>query len=178
VLGKHSGRHALKDRIRELGYHLDEAQFERVFDAFKVLADRKKVVTDADIEALARGSQIKTSESVVLEGFSVQSRSDGPATGTVRLRRDGQPLEHQAQGDGPIDAVFKAIEQMLGLKLVLESFTLSAVTGGEDAQGEATVKVRQEKKVFNGHGLSTDVIEASIRAFLAAINALMNEPRE
>jgi 2-isopropylmalate synthase len=178
VLGKHSGRHAFEQRLTDLGFHFEAARIQELFAQFKMLADRKKVVTDADIEALARGSQIKTAERVVLDGFAVQSGSAGPATSTVRLRRDGQLLEHQAHGDGPIDAAFKAVEQMLGLSLTLESFTLSAVTGGEDAQGEATVKVRQGKQIYNGHGLSTDVIEASIRAFLTAINALMNEPRE
>jgi 2-isopropylmalate synthase len=178
VLGKHSGRHAFEQRLTDLGFHFEAARIQELFVQFKALADRKKTVTDADIEALARGSQIRIAERVVLDGFTVQSGSTGPATATVRLRRDGQPLEHQAAGDGPIDAAFQAIEQALGLTLALDSFTLSAVTGGEDAQGEATVKVRCGKQVFNGHGLSTDVIEAGIRAFLSAINALLNESRE
>jgi 2-isopropylmalate synthase len=174
VLGKHSGRHAFESRLQDLGFHFDAAKIQSLFAEFKVLADRKKTVSDADVEALARGSATQSEEVLKLDGFVVQSGNDFPAACTVFVRRDGQLVRHAAQGDGPIDAAFKAIEGIIGFTLTLEAFTLSAVTGGEDAQGEATVKVRRDDRIYNGHGLSTDVIEASIRAYLSAINAMLS----
>ena len=173
VIGKHSGRHAFESRLADLGFHFDAAKIADLFAQFKVLADRKKVVSDADIEALARGVAGQAEERVKLDRFVVQSGNDIPATCTVSLLKDGELARHTANGDGPIDASFKAMEGILGLTLKLESFTLSAVTGGEDAQGEANVKVRHNDRIYNGRGLSTDVVEASIRAYLSAINALL-----
>jgi 2-isopropylmalate synthase len=176
VLGKHSGRHAFETRLAELGFPLSEAAIQVLFAQFKELADRKKVVSDADLEALARqqAGQV-TVERVKLDRFIVNSGNTITATSTVRLSRDGALLEHVAIGDGPIDASFKAIGEMLGLELKLEAFSLGAVTGGEDAQGEATLKVRCGGRVYNGRGLSTDIVEASIRAFLDAVNVLLQE---
>ena len=175
VLGKHSGRHAFEDRLQELGFHFEAVRIQELFAEFKLLADRKKTVSDADVEALARGSAAQAEEILKLERFVVQSGNDIPATCTVFLRRDGASSRHSATGDGPIDAAFKAIEGLLGFALKLETFTLSSVTGGEDAQGEATVKVRRGERLYNGHGLSTDVIEASIKAYLSAVNALLGD---
>jgi 2-isopropylmalate synthase len=177
VLGKHSGRHAFEGRLAELGFHLEAAKIQEIFAEFKVLADRKKTVTDADLEALARGSAGQAEEILKLERFVVQSGNDIPASCTVFLRKDGALSRHSATGDGPIDAAFKAIEGILGFTLTLETFTLSSVTGGEDAQGEASVKVRRAGRPYHGHGLSTDVIEASIKAYLSAVNALLGEER-
>jgi 2-isopropylmalate synthase len=174
VLGKHSGRHAFDTRLRELGFEFPEETRAALFAQFKALADRKKVVTDADIEALARGMQKRPQdERVKLARFVVNSGNTITASSTVRLIRDGEVLEHVAIGDGPIDASFKAIEQMLGIPFTLEAFSLGAVTGGEDAQGEATVKVRFGDRLVNGRGLSTDVVEAGIRALLDAINVYL-----
>jgi 2-isopropylmalate synthase len=177
VLGKHSGRHAFEERLSDLGFAFDGERVQTLFDQFKQLADRKKTVSDADIEALARGLETggQMPERVRLERFNVQSGNVITATSTVRLVRDGATVEHVAAGDGPIDASFRAINHLVGLHPSLEAFSLSAVTGGEDAQGEATVKVRAGERLYNGHGLSTDVIEASIRAYLAALNAILNE---
>jgi 2-isopropylmalate synthase len=176
VLGKHSGRHAFETRLAELGFTLADDKLALLFGQFKELADRKKTVSDADIEALARQQvgQVLV-ERVKLDRFVVHSGNTITATSTVRLSKEGTLLEHVAIGDGPIDASFKAIEQMLDLKLVLESFNLGAVTGGEDAQGETTLKVRCGDRVYNGHGLSTDIVEASIRALLDAVNAVLQE---
>jgi len=173
VLGKHSGRHAFDNRLEDLGFHLEPEKIADLFAQFKLLADRKKVVSDADIEALARGVAGQAEERIKLDRFVVQSGNDIPATSTISLVKDGKPARHTANGDGPIDASFKAIEGILGFALKLESFTLSAVTGGEDAQGEANVKVRHNDRIYNGRGVSTDVVEASIRAYLSAINALL-----
>ncbi|MFZ4396637.1 MAG: 2-isopropylmalate synthase [Kiritimatiellia bacterium] len=177
VLGKHSGRHAFDGRLTELGFHFDAVRLQTLFTAFKALADRKKTVTDADIEALARGSAGQAEEVLQLERFVVQSGNDIPASCTVFLRKDGELSRHSATGDGPIDAAFKAIEGILGFHLTLETFTLSSVTGGEDAQGEASVKVRHGERMYHGHGLSTDVIEASIKAYLSAVNALLGDEK-
>ena len=176
VLGKHSGRHAFEDRLKELGFHFEAAKLNEVFSRFKVLADRKKVVSDADIEALARGlAAAQAVERVTLDRFEVRSGRGVPATSAVTLLHDGRSDSCQATGDGPIDASFKAVEAILGLTLKLEGFAVSAVTGGEDAQGEANVKVRHGDRVYNGHGVSTDVIEARLLAYLSAINALLGD---
>jgi 2-isopropylmalate synthase len=176
VLGKHSGRHAFETRLQELGFNMAESILQTLFNQFKELADRKKIVTDADLEALARQQMGQVArERVKLDRFIVHSGNTITATSTVRLAKDGALVEHVAIGDGPIDASFKAVEQMLGLDLKLESFSLGAVTGGEDAQGEATIKVRCLDRIYNGRGLSTDIVEASIRALLDAINVLLQE---
>jgi len=175
VLGKHSGRHAFESRLMELGFHFDADKLQELFVAFKALADRKKTVSDVDIEALARGSAGQAEEILKLERFVVQSGNDIAASCTVFLRKHGELSQHSATGDGPIDAAFKAIEGILGFSLKLETFSLSSVTGGEDAQGEASIKVRRGERMYNGHGLSTDVIEASIRAYLSAVNALLSD---
>jgi 2-isopropylmalate synthase len=175
VLGKHSGRHAFEGRLKEWGFAFDEQKIAGLFAMFKELADRKKTVTDADIEALARGVETQVAEQVKLDRFVVQSGNAITASATVSIVRDGRTLEQVSTGDGPIDAAFKAVDQLVGVHPQLESFTLSAVTGGEDAQGEAVVKIRQDDRLYNGRGVSTDVVEASIRAYLAAINVLLNE---
>ena len=172
VLGKHSGRHAFDERLAELGLALPPEDAARIFEEFKELADKKKAVSDRDIEALARGSASRLPEAFRLERFVINSGSTIAATSAVRLvLPDGSAAERAAVGDGPIDASFKAIDSIVGRKLVLEDFSLEAVTGGKDAQGEARVRVSGGGRRFNGRGLSTDVIEASIRAYLAAINA-------
>ncbi len=177
VLGKHSGRHAFELRLTDLGFQFDAPRINELFGRFKALADRKKVVSDADLEALARGLETHVPERVTLERFAVQSGNASPATGTVCLVRDGTAREQTASGDGPIDAAVQAINSLLGIHPVLEDFKLTAVTGGEDAQGEATVKVRHADRMYNGRGLSTDVVEASIRAYLSAINTILAEER-
>ncbi len=176
VLGKHSGRHAFETRLTELGFAFSDAAVQLLFAQFKDLADRKKVVSDADLEAMARQIQGQSvPERIKLDRFIVNSGNTITATSTVRLLKNGILVEHVAIGDGPIDASFKAIEQMLELDLKLESFSLGAVTGGEDAQGEATIKVRCGERLYNGRGLSTDIVEASIRALLDAVNVLLQE---
>jgi 2-isopropylmalate synthase len=173
VLGKHSGRHAFEERLKYLGFMLDSARIDELFAQFKILADKKKTVTDRDIEALARGASGTIPETYKLERFAVQSGTQLAATCTIRLaRKDGSVYEKAAVGDGPVDAAFKAIDEIVGRSLELEDFRLSSVTSGEDAQGEATVKVKFEGRTWNGHGVSTDILEASIKAYLAAINTM------
>ena len=173
VLGKHSGRHALRQRVQELGYHLDEGQLQMVFDSFKVLADRKKVIYDADIEALAE-AQIHGGPSIwTLESFHTSAGSGTMPMAAVCLSHvDGRKVQDAACGDGPVDAVFKTIERITGLKVELKDYQVRSVTIGEDAQGEARVEVEHGGRVQRGQSVSTDIIEASALAFLQAVNRL------
>ena len=178
VLGKHSGKHALREKLISMGYDLDEKEMDQVFSRFKDLADKKKNLTVADIEALVlhrRNSVINTSgTSCQLVGHVVNAGAGVPNTSCVRLQKDGQVMEEVAIGSGPLDASFKAINRMLGMDVRLESFSLNAVTDGEDAIGEAVVKLESPNgDTFTGTGLSTDIIESSIRAYVNGINKMM-----
>jgi len=176
VLGKHSGKHAFEDRVKELGFDVEPGLIAGIFEEFKTLADRKKTVNDRDIEALVRGKTIQIPEAYRLNRFVINSGSSITATSTIRLAlaNDGF-VEQVAVGDGPIDASFKAIDKIVGKAFSLESFSLDAVTGGKDAQGEARVRILHKGKGYNGRGLSTDIIEASIKAYVTAVNAMVHE---
>jgi 2-isopropylmalate synthase len=173
VLGKHSGRHALKDRIKALGYHLDEAQLEKVFEQFKILADRKKSIYDADIEALAEVQIHGVPAIWTLESFHTSDGTNALAMAAVVLGHvDGRKVQDAACGDGPVDAVFKTIERITGFTVKLNDFLIRSVSSGEDAQGEARVEVEYHGRKQRGHAVSTDIIEAAAQAFLQAINRL------
>jgi 2-isopropylmalate synthase len=171
VLGKHSGRHALRQRVIDLGYHLDEGQLQRVFDGFKALADKKKAVYDADIEALAE-AQIHSGPSVwVLEAVTCNAGSATiPSAAVVLWHQAGTVHRGAAIGDGPIDAVFKAIQQMTGVELTLLDYRIRSVSVGEDALGEAHVEAELNGKNLSGRAVSTDIVEASALAILQVIN--------
>ncbi len=172
VLGKHSGRHVLRRRVNELGYQLDAAQLDRLFDEFKRLADRKKEVYDADLEALVQG-QVGTLEPATwrLETLSCVSGLGTVPTATVCLQhRDGRAVRDAACGDGPVDATFKAIERITGLQVRLCSYQVTSLTDGEDAQGQVTLEIESGDRRFQGRAASTDIIVASAIAFLDALN--------
>jgi 2-isopropylmalate synthase len=173
VLGKHSGRHALKQRVLELGYHLDEGQLQRVFDGFKLLADRKKIIYDADIEALAE-AQIHTGPTVwVLEAVTCNAGSATiPSAAVVLWHHSGTIYREASLGDGPVDAVFKCIERITGIDVQLRDYRVRSVTVGEDAQGEAHVEAEYNGKTITARAVSTDIIEASALAFLQVINRI------
>jgi 2-isopropylmalate synthase len=171
VLGKHSGRHALRQRIRDLGYHLDDQQLQKVFESFKGLADRKKTIYDADIEALAEaaihsGPAVWALEAVTCNGGS----GTVPSAAVVLWHKDGAMHRDAGTGDGPIDAVFKTIERITGVDIKLREFSVRSVTADEDAQGEAQVEAEHQGRILRGRGVSTDIIEASALAFLQVIN--------
>ena len=174
VLGKHSGRHALKQRIEDLGYHLDDTQLQRVFEQFKLLADRKKVIYDADIEALAENQIHAGTGSVwTLEAFTCNAGTGTlPSAAVCLWHSDGSLRRDAAVGDGPIDAVFTTIERITGLQLKLTDYRVRSVTVGEDAQGEATVECEIDGKTLSGRAVSTDIIEASALAFLQVVNRI------
>jgi len=177
VLGKHSGRHALRDRIQELGYHLDETQLQNVFEKFKLLADRKKEIYDADIEALAESEIHSGPKRWTLE--TLQAVSGGIPMATVSLwHQDGQIFTDAAVGDGPVDAIFKTIERITGLSVKLRDYNVQSVTVGEDAQGEARVEIECNGRIQRGQAVSTDIIEASALAFLQAINRLSTRKQQ
>jgi 2-isopropylmalate synthase len=173
VLGKHSGRHAFDERLKELGFELDAKTLDEIFAQFKILADKKKVVSDRDIEALVMGVSASVPETWQLNRWVVNCGSSLRSTSTIQLRhRDSSYHEQVSVGDGPIDAAFKAINRIIGKEPVLETYKLDAVTDGEDAQGETIVKITWEERHWNGRGVSTDVVESSIKAYLSAINAM------
>lgn len=175
VLGKHSGSHAFQERLKSLGYHLEKDTLNKLFQEFKVLADKKKLVYDKDLEALVEEKTMTIKEFYKLNQFVINSGNTITSTATVRLVKDGDEIEEVATGHGPVDAAFKAIDRIVGNGFTLEDYSLNSVTEGEDAQGEAVVKIKLEEYIYNGRGVSTDVIEASIKAYVNAINKMLNE---
>ena len=175
VLGKHSGRHALKERLVALGYQLPDAAVDKVFADFKVLADKKKDIYDADIEALVVHGQIlgKGSVAWTLEALSTTSGTGTLPVASVSLKNAaGEKLQAVASGDGPVDAVFKAIEQVIGFTVKLRDYQIASVSTGEDAQGEVSIEVEHPTGVYRGRALSTDIIEGSAIAFLDVVNRI------
>ncbi|MFW6124566.1 MAG: alpha-isopropylmalate synthase regulatory domain-containing protein, partial [Pirellulales bacterium] len=173
VLGKHSGRHALARRIEDLGFHLGDEQLRRVLDDFKRLADKKKEVYDADLVALVEDQIREAPEIWKLVSLHTSAGTGSIPTATLSMQRNGEDvIVDAATGDGPIDAVFKAIERITGKSARLSNYQVRSVTGGKDAQGEVVVAIAQNDRVFRGVAVSTDVIDASARAYLQAINKL------
>ena len=174
ILGKTSGRHALRATLEKLGYSLADDELERAFERFKALADKKAEITDADLEAIV-ADEVRTSQDLYsLEYISTSSGTDKTPTATVRLKRNGNVFEQTAQGDGQVDAACKAIGRLTGIDAKLVRYDVSAITGSLDAQGDVTVELEIGDRVFVGRGVSTDIIEASARAYLNAINKALN----
>jgi 2-isopropylmalate synthase len=173
VLGKHSGRHAFEERLQQLGFSLDAGAIEAVFGEFKALADKKKVVGDRDIEALVLGASAGAPETWKLDSWVSIAGSAITSQSTIKLSRaDGETKEVSHFGDGCVDAAFNAVNEITGKDVKLETFELGAITGDADAQGEALVKVSYKDKHWNGRGVSTNIVESGIKAYIAAINAL------
>jgi 2-isopropylmalate synthase len=173
VLGKHSGRHAFRERVRELGFELDEAELNRVFEEFKALADKKKELFDGDIEALVLRAESGSTGPWSIANLVIRASGDAEAAAVVTLQHtDGRSVERQANGDGPIDACFKAIELATGHTVKLRKFEVRSVSEGEDAQGEALVYVEYNGRSYRGSSVSTNIIESSARAFLEVINRI------
>lgn len=176
VLGKHSGKHALREKLESMGYELSDEELESVFTRFKVMADKKKNITGSDLEALVLHRRNNINPACRLVGHSINTSTSDvlPTTSYIKLERDGEMMEDVAVGSGPVDAAFKAINRMLGMDIKLESFSLNAVTDGEDAIGEAVVKVTDGSgESYTGTGLSTDILESSIRAYVNGINKII-----
>jgi 2-isopropylmalate synthase len=173
VLGKHSGRHAFKDRVTFLGYKLSDAQIESAFVKFKSLADKKKEVFDEDIEALV-DEQLEVSASLwELASLQVTAGRNTVPTATVALRDStGAELQDAAIGDGPVDAIYSAIQRLTGVRVSLVDYRIRSISKGKEALGEAQVELEHAGRTVRGRGLSTDILEASALAYLAAINRL------
>jgi 2-isopropylmalate synthase len=171
VLGKHSGRAALADRAKALGYQLTAEQLNKVFEGFKALADRKKEVYDGDIAALIDQQIHDVSNTWSLVSYEVEAATGRTPTVTLTLRRgDEDVTETISSGDGPVDAMFLAIEKITGITTVCRDFRVQAVTVGKDAQAEVNVELEYHERLHRGRGVSTDSLEASAKAFLNAIN--------
>jgi len=174
VLGKLSGRHAFKERLSELGYSLSEQDFDRAFSAFKELADKKKGVTDRDIESLIAEEQRTVSEAYHLDQVQVSCGDKGIPTASVKLiAPDGQVIADAALGSGPVDAVYKAINRLVRVPNELTEFTVKSVTEGIDAVGEVLIRIESEGVTYTGRGADTDIIVASAKAYMNALNRLL-----
>jgi 2-isopropylmalate synthase len=173
VLGKHSGRHAFRERVQELGFELDELEINRVFEEFKALADKKKELFDGDIEALVLRAEGQAAGPWSLLALRTVADSASAAEAEVRLQHaDGRVVERAARGDGPVDAAFKAIEAATGIEVSLRKFELRSVSVGEDAQGEAIVYVEYNERSYRGSSVSTNIVESSTMAFLEVLNRI------
>jgi 2-isopropylmalate synthase len=172
VMGKHSGRAALSARLKDLGFDLSGGDLDRAFKAFKDLADRKKEVYDEDLLALVTDEMTQTEDAWTLDYLHVLSGTGVIPSATVRLRKDGHDHQDSGIGDGPVDAVLAAIDAITGVRGRLQDYAIRAATSGKDAVGEVSVKVDFDGTVVSGKGASTDVIEASARAYLSALNRL------
>jgi len=175
VLGKHSGRHAFSEKLTQLGYELNQEELDIAFKKFKDLADKKKDVFDKDIDALVSRQKIEVPKIYELEKYVINSGNIITSTATITIRKGDTVIEEVAAGEGPIYASFKAIEKIVGKSLELDDFSLSSVTEGEDALGDAVVRLKENNRVYIGRGLSTDIIEASITAYINAVNKMMFE---
>lgn len=188
VLGKHSGRHALRNRLVEMGHSLDEVELDKAFARFKELADRKKVITDLDLEAVIADEFYKPRDVYLLNEMQVTCGTMGMPTATVRLRApDGNVYTQASVGTGPVDAVYKAIDEIIKVRCTLLEFNIHAITAGIDALGEVSVRIQSENghtsidpqsemeyvRVYGGHGADTDIIVASAKAYINALNKLI-----
>jgi 2-isopropylmalate synthase len=170
VLGKHSGRHALKQRYAELGYNLSAEEVERTYAVFTKLADEKKQVFDDDLVAILQDELSNLEETYKLETFQVTSGLNLVPTATVGLKKGNEFYQDSATGDGPVDAAYRAIERITGISAELLDYSIKSVAWGRDAIGEVFVKIAIDGYVFNGRSASTDVITGSVKAYLNAIN--------
>jgi 2-isopropylmalate synthase len=170
VLGKHSGRHAFKERLRKLGYSLAEDELNKAFERFKEIADQKKYIFDEDIEALVSEEVSKVCEYYRLLDMSASGGMNRKPAATVKLAVGEETLEGTEHGDGPVDATYRAIARVTGTKSSLVKFEVKSITGGTDALGEVTVTLDEGGQTVRGHGADTDIIVAAAKAYLNALN--------
>jgi len=176
VLGKHSGRAALADRAKALGYHLSGEQLQTVFDHFKILADKKKEIYDGDIAALIDQQIHDQGDSWSVVSYHVTAGTGETPSVTLTLRHGKKNItETVSSGDGPVDAIFLAIERITGVTTACKDFRVQAVTVGKDAQAEVNVELEHRGRLHRGRGVSTDSLESSAKAFLNAINRVAGQ---
>jgi 2-isopropylmalate synthase len=174
VLGKHSGRHALKDALEQLGFKVEGNALNAAFKRFKEVADRKKQVTALDLEAIVSDEMREKEDAHELASFEVEAGSEREPLARVAVKMpSGEEAVGESSGDGPVDAIFLAIQKAVGTECDLRQYTVEAVTGGEDALGQVTVMLRAAGRLATGQGVATDILEASARAYVRALsNAL------
>ena len=175
VMGKHSGRHAFKDKLSDLGFELGDNALEDAFRRFKDLADRKKQIYDEDIEALVESEIAMAGEKVKVIALTVIAGTGGPQKAIVTLDIDGQHITKEANGDGPVDATFNAIKAVVPHEASLQLYQVSAVTEGTDAQAEVSVSLAEDGQTAIGRGADTDTLVASARAYITALNKLITK---
>ena len=173
VLGKHSGRHAFKERLKELGFMLKDSQLEEAFNRFKVLADKKKEVYDEDLESIIDEGISKIPEELKLKHFHIESGDRMKPSAVIQIDYKGRLYDSTSIGDGPIDACYKAIDKVIKIGGKLLDYQVKSVTSGKDALGEVSVKIGFKNGVVSGRGASTDIIEASVKAYVNAVNKLI-----
>jgi 2-isopropylmalate synthase len=169
VLGRHSGKHGLQSRLLALGYKLGDQELEAVYRRFLDIADKKKEVYDDDLRVLMGDEMNRAGETYELDYMHINSGTASIPTATVRIIHENQVYEESATGDGPVDACFRAIERALGIESMVSTYTVRSATAGRQALGEALVRIRDGNISFNGRGVSTDIIEASAKAYLQAL---------
>jgi 2-isopropylmalate synthase len=172
VMGKLSGRHAFRQRLEELGYTLNEEEVNHAFERFKKLADQKKEIFEEDLEVIVSEELSKMADRIALKNLRVSSGTNQVPTATVELEVDGRAVAQTGTGDGPVDAVYRTIAAITQTKSKLLMYVVKAITGGTDAQGEVSVRVQEDGRTVTGHGADTDIIIASARAYLSALNKL------
>ncbi len=174
VLGKHSGRHAFRQRLESMGYVLSKEELNSAFNSFKKLSDKKMSITTEDIEAIIEEEMSRLPHAFTLDYLHISSGTAVVPTATVGLRRDGQLSEEAACGNGPVDAICKAVDKITGINCTMISWGINAVTAGKDALGDVNLKITTDGyKVFMGRGISTDILEASAKAYVNAVNKLI-----
>ncbi|MDP2921743.1 MAG: 2-isopropylmalate synthase [Candidatus Omnitrophota bacterium] len=173
VLGKHSGRHAFNDRLIKLGFELNEKELLKAFENFKALADKKKEIFDEDIFSIVEDGIVSIPETYRLEDLNIVSGNKITPKAAIGLKKGARILKGASSGDGPVDACYKAIDSITGLKSKLLDYSLKSITSGKDALGEVTVRIRSNKDEVSGRGTSTDIIEASAKAYVNAVNKLI-----
>ncbi len=172
VLGKHSGRHALNERLKELGFNLSQEQIDKINVRFKELADKKKTIFDDDLISIVE-DEIKLIKPLwKLESFEVNSGTNITPSAAVTLKYKNKALSAKSSGDGPVDACFKAVDKITGIKGELQDYRIEAVTKGKDALGEVSLKLKAKGRMVTARGSSTDIIESSIRAYINALNKI------
>ncbi|MCK9445193.1 MAG: 2-isopropylmalate synthase [Tissierellaceae bacterium] len=172
VVGKHSGRHAFKDKVISMGYELQEEELEKAFIGFKKLADRKKQIYDKDIDAIITSRESSLEDKYRLVRFVINSGNTITTTASVVLNSQGKDIEGISSAEGPVDAAFSAIDKCLDIDVELEDYSIQSVTEGTDALGYSVVKLKYEEEHYTGRGTSINVVEASIRAYLNAVNSI------
>lgn len=175
VLGKHSGKHAFDNYLKDMNIELDKEELEHAFEKFKELTDKKKSITSKDIEAIVHAKKY-FNETYKLKSFQINTGNNIVCTAAVEILKGEELFTEVAVGDGSVDAAFKAVERTIGMNINLKDYSIASVTDGKDALGEVTVKIENEKAhIFVGKDISEDVMEASIRAYINAINKMIDE---